>query len=211
VTGNLRHRHHPAYHPDPRSLLPPHPEVDGLHAEDAGAGPILKTLKEKYKGIAAAQPGTMNLTRSTDPIPSPDACRCWPRSRCFIALVQGAAGHDRAAARAVLPLVNDCRPPSTLMGHRRRGYTVPISACCAPDGRKSMFVQQKMTRRRGMEPAQQKMMLFMPIIFTFMFWSFPDRGSYLLADQQRPRHRAAGDVQPEAEAAKAATGIAPPG
>jgi len=24
-----------------------------------------------------------------------------------------------------------------------------------------------------MEPAQQKMMLFMPVIFTFMFWSFP--------------------------------------
>ena len=36
--GELRHRHHPAHHPDKDPLLPPHPEVDGLHAEDAGAG-----------------------------------------------------------------------------------------------------------------------------------------------------------------------------
>jgi YidC/Oxa1 family membrane protein insertase len=38
----------------------------------------------------------------------------------------------------------------------------------------SMFVQQKMTPSAGMEPAQQKMMLFMPVIFTFMFWGFPN-------------------------------------
>ena len=36
----------------------------------------------------------------------------------------------------------------------------------------SMFLQQKMTPAAG-DPTQQKMMLFMPIFFTFLFWSFP--------------------------------------
>ena len=36
----------------------------------------------------------------------------------------------------------------------------------------SMFIQQKMTPTPG-DPAQAKMMMFMPIIFTFMFINFP--------------------------------------
>ena len=36
----------------------------------------------------------------------------------------------------------------------------------------SMFIQQKMTPT-AMDPAQAKMMMFMPIIFTFMFLNFP--------------------------------------
>ena len=36
----------------------------------------------------------------------------------------------------------------------------------------TMFVQQKMTPAMG-DPMQQKVMLLMPVIFTFMFLSFP--------------------------------------
>jgi YidC/Oxa1 family membrane protein insertase len=36
----------------------------------------------------------------------------------------------------------------------------------------TMFLQQKMTPAAG-DPAQQKMMMFMPLIFTFMFLNFP--------------------------------------
>lgn len=36
----------------------------------------------------------------------------------------------------------------------------------------SMFIQQKLTPTPG-DPAQAKIMLFMPVIFTFMFLSFP--------------------------------------
>ena len=35
-----------------------------------------------------------------------------------------------------------------------------------------MFIQQKMTPTAG-DPTQAKMMLFMPVVFTFMFLSFP--------------------------------------
>ncbi len=37
----------------------------------------------------------------------------------------------------------------------------------------SMFVQQKMTPMAGMDPMQQKMMLFMPIIFSFIMINLP--------------------------------------
>jgi YidC/Oxa1 family membrane protein insertase len=36
-----------------------------------------------------------------------------------------------------------------------------------------MVIQQKMTPSMSMDPMQQKMMLLMPVVFTFMFWSFP--------------------------------------
>jgi len=37
----------------------------------------------------------------------------------------------------------------------------------------SMFLQQKMTPTAGGDPTQQKIMMFMPLIFTFMFLQFP--------------------------------------
>ncbi|MBN2108390.1 MAG: membrane protein insertase YidC [Deltaproteobacteria bacterium] len=37
----------------------------------------------------------------------------------------------------------------------------------------SQFLQQKMTPSASMDPMQAKMMLFMPLVFTFMFLSFP--------------------------------------
>jgi YidC/Oxa1 family membrane protein insertase len=36
----------------------------------------------------------------------------------------------------------------------------------------TMWIQQKMTPMSG-DPMQQKVMLFMPIIFTFLFLNFP--------------------------------------
>jgi YidC/Oxa1 family membrane protein insertase len=35
----------------------------------------------------------------------------------------------------------------------------------------SMFVQQKMTPTGNVDPVQAKMMMIMPLMFTFMFWS----------------------------------------
>ena len=36
----------------------------------------------------------------------------------------------------------------------------------------SMFLQQRMSPQAG-DPAQQRVMMFMPIVFTFMFIGFP--------------------------------------
>ncbi len=35
----------------------------------------------------------------------------------------------------------------------------------------SMFIQQRLTPTTNVDPAQAKMMLIMPVMFTFMFWS----------------------------------------
>jgi len=37
----------------------------------------------------------------------------------------------------------------------------------------TQFISQKMTPSPGMDPAQQKMMMFMPLVFLFIFWSSP--------------------------------------
>jgi YidC/Oxa1 family membrane protein insertase len=37
----------------------------------------------------------------------------------------------------------------------------------------SQFIMQKMTPQAGGDPAQQKMMMFMPLVFGFMFYNFP--------------------------------------
>ena len=37
----------------------------------------------------------------------------------------------------------------------------------------SQFVMQKMTPQANGDPNQQKMMMFMPLIFGFMFYNFP--------------------------------------
>ncbi len=37
----------------------------------------------------------------------------------------------------------------------------------------SQFLMQKMTPQPGVDPTQQKMMMFMPLIFGFMFYNFP--------------------------------------
>lgn len=36
----------------------------------------------------------------------------------------------------------------------------------------TMVMQQKMTPT-SVDPMQEKMMLFMPVVFTFLFWGFP--------------------------------------
>ena len=37
----------------------------------------------------------------------------------------------------------------------------------------SQFIMQKMTPQPAGDPAQQKMMMFMPLVFGFMFYNFP--------------------------------------
>ena len=37
----------------------------------------------------------------------------------------------------------------------------------------SQFLMQKMTPQAGVDPSQQKMMMFMPLMFGFMFYKFP--------------------------------------
>lgn len=67
--------------------------------------------------------------------------------------------------------VRDLAAPEDLFSFAVFGYTVPIRLLPLIMGI-TMLIQQKMTPT-SVDPIQEKMMLFMPIVFTFMFWGFP--------------------------------------
>jgi YidC/Oxa1 family membrane protein insertase len=67
--------------------------------------------------------------------------------------------------------MNDLAAPEDLFTLHVAGYALPFRVLPLIMG-VSMLVQQKMTPT-SVDPMQEKMMLLMPIVFTFMFWGFP--------------------------------------
>ena len=67
--------------------------------------------------------------------------------------------------------INDLASPEDLFSFSAGGYTVPLRVLPLVMGI-TQVLQQKMTPTTA-DPMQEKMMLFMPIVFTFLFWGFP--------------------------------------
>ena len=67
--------------------------------------------------------------------------------------------------------INDLASPEDLFSLSVAGYTVPLRVLPLIMGI-TQVLQQKMTPTTA-DPMQEKMMLFMPIVFTFLFWGFP--------------------------------------
>ena len=67
--------------------------------------------------------------------------------------------------------INDLASPEDLFTFTVAGYALPIRILPLIMGI-TMVMQQKMTPTAA-DPLQEKMMLFMPIFFTFLFWGFP--------------------------------------
>jgi YidC/Oxa1 family membrane protein insertase len=67
--------------------------------------------------------------------------------------------------------INDLAAPEDLWSFAVAGYTIPIRILPLIMGI-TQVIQQKMTPTTA-DPIQEKMMLFMPIFFTFLFWGFP--------------------------------------
>lgn len=128
--------------------------------------PQIAKLKEKYKDDKAAlNKATMELFREqkVNPLGS-----CWPmflQIPVFIALYQALsyAIELRQAPFVCFPsiylCINDLAAPDPY-------YVTPILMGA------TMVLQQWMTPSAG-DPMQKKMMLLMPVIFTYMFLSFP--------------------------------------
>jgi len=128
--------------------------------------PQIAKLKEKFKDDKAAlNKATMDLFREQKVNP---LGRCWPmflQIPVFIALYQALsyAIELRHAPFVCIPsiylCINDLSAPDPY-------YVTPIIM----GG--TMVLQQWMTPSAG-DPMQKKMMLLMPVIFTYMFLSFP--------------------------------------
>lgn len=67
--------------------------------------------------------------------------------------------------------INDLAAPEDLFSFSVAGFTVPLRLLPFIMGI-TMLIQQKMTPT-SVDPIQEKMMLFMPVVFTVLFWGFP--------------------------------------
>ncbi len=135
--------------------------------------PILNKIKEKYKDDKMRQQQEMmNLYKTYKINPMSGCLPMLLQIPVFIALYKGLLVAIELRHAPFLLWINDLSAPEHLWDIDVAGYTLPIRLLPLLMGI-SMFVQQKLTPSGGMDPTQQKMMLFLPVIFTFMFWGFP--------------------------------------
>ncbi len=135
--------------------------------------PVLNKLKEKYKGdTARINQETMNLYKTYKINPLSGCLPMLAQIPVFIALYKGLLVTIELRHAPFFLWINDLSAPEYLWDIHLAGFTLPIRLLPLLMG-VSMFVQQKMTPSAGMDPTQAKMMLLMPVVFTFMFWSFP--------------------------------------
>ncbi len=136
-------------------------------------GPIMNKLKEKYKDDKTRlNQETMNLYKTYKINPLSGCLPMLLQIPVFIALYKGLLVAIELRHSPFFLWITDLSAPEHLWDIHAFGYTLPIRLLPLLMGI-SMFIQQKMTPAAGMDPAQQKVMLILPLIFTFMFWGFP--------------------------------------
>lgn len=135
--------------------------------------PILAKLREKYKDDKARlNQETMNLYKTYKINPLSGCLPMLLQIPVFIALYKALLVTIELRHSPFFLWITDLSAPEQLWDIPVAGYVIPIRLLPLLMG-VSMFVQQKMTPSAGVDPAQQKVMLLMPVIFTFMFWGFP--------------------------------------
>lgn len=167
--------------------------------------PIMNKIKEKYKDDKMRMNQEMMALYKTYKINPMSGCLPMIlQIPVFIALYKGLLVAIELRHAPFFLWINDLSAPEHLWDIAVAGYTIPIRLLPLLMGI-SMFVQQKLSPSAGMDPTQQKMMMFLPLIFTFMFWGFPTGltiywlvNNLLSIGQQLIHNR-------QAEAAKAAT------
>jgi YidC/Oxa1 family membrane protein insertase len=134
--------------------------------------PIVAKLREKYKDDAQRlNQETMNLYKTYKINPLSGCLPMLLQIPVFIALYKGLLVTIELRHSPFFLWINDLSAPEHLWDIAVAGYTIPIRLLPLLMGI-SMFFQQKLTPAAG-DPNQQKIMLLMPVIFTFMFWGFP--------------------------------------
>jgi YidC/Oxa1 family membrane protein insertase len=135
--------------------------------------PVLNKLKEKYKGdMQRINQETMNLYKTYKINPLSGCLPMLAQIPVFIALYKGLLATIELRHAPFFLWINDLSAPEYLWDIQVAGFILPIRLLPLLMG-VSMYFQQKMTPSMSMDPMQQKLMLFMPVIFTFMFWGFP--------------------------------------
>jgi YidC/Oxa1 family membrane protein insertase len=134
--------------------------------------PIIKKLKEKYpndKQKLNQEMMDIYRTRGINPMGG-----CLPmliQMPVFFALYRGLCGAIELRHAPFMFWINDLSAPEDLFSFTVAGYVIPIRILPLIMG-VSQFIQQKMTPTAAVDPMQEKMMLLMPVVFTFIFWNF---------------------------------------
>ena len=135
--------------------------------------PIINKLKEKYKDDKVRMnQEMMNLYKTYNINPMSGCLPMILQIPVFIALYKGLLVAIELRHSPFFLWINDLSAPEHLWDIAVAGYTIPIRLLPLLMGI-SMFFQQRLSPSAGMDPTQQKMMMFLPLIFTFMFWGFP--------------------------------------
>jgi YidC/Oxa1 family membrane protein insertase len=136
--------------------------------------PIITKLKEKYKDdTARINQETMQLYKTYGVNPMSGCLPMLLQIPFLIAFYKALMVAIELRHQPFGLWIHDLSAVEHLYDLKVAGMVIPFRLLPLLMGG-SMFLQQKMTPSSpGADPAQQKMMLFLPLIFTFMFWSMP--------------------------------------
>jgi YidC/Oxa1 family membrane protein insertase len=136
--------------------------------------PIIQKMKEKHKDDPArVNQETMQLYKTYGVNPMSGCLPMLLQIPFLIAFYKALMVAIQLRHQPFALWITDLSAVEHLYDLHAGGMTVPLRLLPLLMGG-SMFLQQKMTPSSpGADPAQQKMMLFLPLIFTFMFWSMP--------------------------------------
>jgi YidC/Oxa1 family membrane protein insertase len=134
--------------------------------------PQIAKLKEKYKGDKQkVNQEMMEMYKRKGVNPMGGCLPMVIQIPVFFALYKALSGAIELRHAPFMFWINDLSAPEDLFSFAVAGYTIPIRILPLVMGITQM-IQQKMTPT-SVDPMQEKMMLFMPIFFTFLFWGFP--------------------------------------
>lgn len=134
--------------------------------------PMIMKLKEKYKDDKAKLNQEMMAIYKREGVNPMGGCLPMViQIPVFFALYKALSGAIEMRHAHFLWWINDLSSPEDLFTFSVAGFALPIRILPLIMGI-TQVIQQKMTPTTA-DPMQEKIMLLMPIVFTFLFWGFP--------------------------------------
>ncbi|MCS7281124.1 MAG: membrane protein insertase YidC [Desulfobacterota bacterium] len=134
--------------------------------------PQIAKLREKYKdNREKLNQELMELYRRRGINPMSGCLPILIQIPVFFALYKALTGAIELRHAPFVLWIKDLSEPEDLFSIEIAGFSIPVRVLPLVMGI-TQVIQQKMTPTGG-DPLQEKIMLLMPIFFTFLFWGFP--------------------------------------
>jgi len=134
--------------------------------------PVIAKLREKYKDDKEKlNKEMMEIYKGKGINPLGGCLPMVIQIPVFFALYRVLMGAIEFRHAPFMLWIHDLAAPENLYTLNVAGYSLPLRVLPLIMGI-TMVIQQKM-QPTSVDPMQEKMMLFMPVVFTFLFWGFP--------------------------------------